>query len=277
MPRIISPVEAKRLVDEENALLVDIREPEEFARKRIAGSRLEPLSVLPVLPPDPDRERPAVFYCQSGWRTGDNAPALEGRGFASTCSIDGGLDGWEKAGLPVVRRTAPLPMARQIQMAAGGMVFAFSLLSFSTPTFTWLTLFVGAGLMFAGYSGICLMAKLLARMPWNRTLLALAFVLMLPSVAPAHPGGRDAYGGHYDASTGEYHVHEGPLEGRKYKNQENMLKVLRQTKGGPAIIKRAEASGAQPQKTASTQKKQADTGDSALDILRKAMESLGKH
>ena len=164
----ISPAEAKRLVDEENALLVDIREPEEFASTCIEGARLEPLSALPFLTSDPDRERPAVFYCRSGRRAKDNTGALEGRGFATTYLMEGGLEGWEKAGLPVVRRTVPLPMPRQIQMAAGCLVFIFSLLSFRIPIFTWLTLFVGGGLMFAGYSGICLMAGVLARMPWNR-------------------------------------------------------------------------------------------------------------
>ena len=168
MTRVISPAEAKRLADENNALLVDIREPEEFARKQIAGARLAPLSVLPFLPPDPDRERTAVFYCHSGRRTQDNAIILKERGFAAAYLIDGGLDGWEKAGLPVIQRDAPIPMSRQIQMVAGGMVFAFALLSFSLPAFTWLTLLVGAGLIFAGYSGICLMAKLLAHMPWNK-------------------------------------------------------------------------------------------------------------
>ena len=168
MSRIISPAEAKRLMDEENALLVDIRESEEFAGKCIEGARLESLSVLPFLTPDPDRKRSAVFYCHSGKRTTDNATALEGRGFAATYLVEGGLAGWEKAGLPVVRRTVPLPMSRQIQMAAGCLVFIFSLLSLGMPVFLWLTLFVGMGLIFAGYTGICLMGKLLARLPWNR-------------------------------------------------------------------------------------------------------------
>ena len=168
MIRNISPAEAKRLLDEEHALPVDVREPDEFAREYIAGARLAPLSVLALLAPDPDRERPAVFYCNSGRRTRDNAVILQGRGFAAAYCIEGGLDGWKKAGLPVTRRSAPLPMPRQIQMAAGGLVFLFSLISFFMPSATWLTLFVGAGLMFAGYTGICLMAGLLARLPWNR-------------------------------------------------------------------------------------------------------------
>jgi len=168
MPRSISPQEAKRLVDEENALLVDIREPEEFARVHIKGARLSPLSVLTLLAPDPDKDRTAIFHCHSGRRAGDNVAALEDRGFASMHLMEGGIQGWENAGLPVVRQTLPLPMPRQIQMGAGGLVFIFSALSFFVPVFTWLTLFVGAGLMFAGYSGVCLMANVLALMPWNK-------------------------------------------------------------------------------------------------------------
>ncbi len=168
MIRVISPAEAKRLVDEEHAVVMDIREPEEFAREHIEGARIAPLSVLPLLAADPDTSRPAVFHCYSGTRTKDNAALLEGRGFSAAYIIDGGLDGWKKAGLPVVSRRVPLPMPRQIQLAAGGVVFVASLLSFFIPGFTWLTLFVGAGLMFAGYSGVCMMAKLLAKMPWNR-------------------------------------------------------------------------------------------------------------
>jgi len=164
----ISPAEAKRLIHEENALLVDIREPEEFAGKHIEGARLAPLSVLPFLASDPDRERPAVFYCYSGRRTRDNVMTLEGRGFTAAYLIEGGLENWEKAGLPVVRRTMPLPMPRQIQIAAGCLVFTFSILSFFVSVFTWLALFIGAGLMFAGYTGTCLMVGLLVRMPWNR-------------------------------------------------------------------------------------------------------------
>ena len=73
-----------------------------------------------------------------------------------------------------------------------------------------------------------------------KLILTMLAVFTLSAVAYAHPGGRDAYGGHIDKEKGTYHVHEGPLKGRTYKNQENMLKVLKQTKGGDKIIKEAE-------------------------------------
>lgn len=166
--RVISAVEAKRLVDEENALLVDIREPGEYAREYVQGARLAPLSVLSLLPPDPDRERTAVFFCRSGTRAGNNAAMLEHRGFAASFLMEGGLESWKTAGLPVTRRRLPMPMPRQIQLGAGFLVFFFTLLGFVFPIFAWAALFVGAGLMFAGYTGVCLLASLLARMPWNR-------------------------------------------------------------------------------------------------------------
>ena len=78
----------------------------------------------------------------------------------------------------------------------------------------------------------------------KKLILAALAIFALATVADAHPGGRDAYGGHYDKEKGTYHVHEGPLEGRTYKNQENMIKTLKQTKGGDKIIKQAEREAA---------------------------------
>ena len=58
---------------------------------------------------------------------------------------------------------------RQVQIAAGSLVLAGVLLgAFVAPGFYALSGFVGAGLLFAGVSGFCGMARLLAVMPWNR-------------------------------------------------------------------------------------------------------------
>jgi hypothetical protein len=115
-----------------------------------------------------------------------------------------------------------------------------------------------------------------------KKLIMILVVLALPAAAQAHPGGRDAYGGHYDSATDEYHVHEGPLEGRTYKSQENMLRVLRQTRGGPAMIKRAEqgnAPGKKPaQQTTKQQRQKKEESDASPieTILRELMKDEGK-
>jgi rhodanese-related sulfurtransferase len=58
---------------------------------------------------------------------------------------------------------------RQVQIAAGSLVLLGLILSqLVAPAWILLTWFVGAGLTFAGISGFCGMARLLALMPWNR-------------------------------------------------------------------------------------------------------------
>jgi rhodanese-related sulfurtransferase len=76
----------------------------------------------------------------------------------------------EESGLPVaLDRSQPIDIIRQVQIAAGSLVLMGILLgTFVAPGFYALSAFVGAGLMFAGISGFCGMAHLLALMPWNR-------------------------------------------------------------------------------------------------------------
>jgi rhodanese-related sulfurtransferase len=63
----------------------------------------------------------------------------------------------------------PLPLMRQVQIAAGLLVLLGVVLAVTVaPAFIGLSAFVGAGLTFAGLSGWCGMAQLLALMPWNR-------------------------------------------------------------------------------------------------------------
>ena len=97
--------------------------------------------------------------------------ALRAKGFGEgLADLEGGMLAWQQAGLPVEKRKgAPLPLMRQVQIVAGGLVLAGVLLSvLVAPGWIWLSGFVGAGLMFAGISGFCGMARLLAAMPWNQ-------------------------------------------------------------------------------------------------------------
>ncbi len=168
----ISPRDLKARLDAGTALLVDIREPDEFARERIEGARLSPASAFDAH--DFDRERASgkaiVFHCRSGNRTAVNAARIAAQGFAEAYALDGGLEGWKAAGLPVhVDRGAPLEIMRQVQIAAGSLVLLGVVLGFLVhPGFFGLSAFVGAGLAFAGATGFCGMARLLALAPWNR-------------------------------------------------------------------------------------------------------------
>jgi len=166
----IDPVTAKRLIDN-GALLVDISEPDEHARERVPGARNTPLSRLGSLPAD---AKAIVFHCRSGARTSANAARLAAAAGCESYLLEGGIDAWKKAGLPVATdRGQPIEIMRQVQITAGALVLAGVLLGiWVAPAFLALSGFVGAGLMFAGISGWCGMARLLGLMPWNRRGIA---------------------------------------------------------------------------------------------------------
>jgi rhodanese-related sulfurtransferase len=83
--------------------------------------------------------------------------------------LAGGLNAWKKAGLPVqINHQQPLDIMRQVQIAAGSLVVIGVILGYSANIgFFVLSGLVGVGLIFAGVSGYCGLARLLLTMPWN--------------------------------------------------------------------------------------------------------------
>ena len=165
----ISPERAAELV-RRGATLIDIREADEHARERIPGARHHALSRLNTESPARSGDEVLVFHCRSGARTRGNAARLSAAANCDAYILDGGLDAWKKAGLPVtLDRSQPIDIIRQVQIAAGSLVLMGMLLgTLISPGFYALSAFVGLGLVFAGVSGFCGMAHLLALMPWNR-------------------------------------------------------------------------------------------------------------
>ena len=164
---------ARRLADG-RAVLIDIREPDEFARRRARGALSRPLSTLEAKGLGLPAAREVIFTCRSGMRTGANGQRLASACGTGAYVLDGGLDAWIAAGLPVeVEARAPLEMTRQVQIAAGLLVMAGVALGLAvSPWFLGIAGFVGAGLVFAGVSGFCGLARLLALAPWNRAASA---------------------------------------------------------------------------------------------------------
>ncbi len=166
----LSPAQVAQRLAAGRARLVDIRDADEFARRRAKGAVSLPLSRIEAAQLTVEPAGEVVFTCRSGMRTQANcdrlAAAVEGEAFV----LQGGLDAWAAAGLPLVEdRKAPLEMMRQVQIAAGLLVLlgvALGLLAH--PAFFGLAGFVGAGLTFAGVTGFCGMARLLQLAPWNR-------------------------------------------------------------------------------------------------------------
>jgi rhodanese-related sulfurtransferase len=166
----IKPSEARRLL-EDGAVLIDIREADEHAREKIPGAQHVPLSKLDEMDLSLHLGKPAIFHCKSGARTQANTLRLAGK-LHNSCEafvIEGGLDAWRKAGLPVVvDRRQPLELQRQVQIGAGSLALTGTLLGLLvSPWFFILPAGVGAGLLTAGLTGFCGMARVLMRAPWN--------------------------------------------------------------------------------------------------------------
>lgn len=98
----INPAQARSLLAK-GAILIDIREPDEHARERIVGARNLPLSKLDEADLAAHQGKQVIFHCKSGARTQINAARLASRlnGSCEAFIVEGGLDAWRKAGLPV--------------------------------------------------------------------------------------------------------------------------------------------------------------------------------
>jgi hypothetical protein len=85
--------------------------------------------------------------------------------------LEGGIDAWKKAGMPVEQnRSQPIEIMRQVQIVVGFVSAVGAALALAVhPWFALISLLTGGGLLFAGLTGFCGLALVLAKMPWNKT------------------------------------------------------------------------------------------------------------
>jgi rhodanese-related sulfurtransferase len=168
----ISPQDARAMVALDEALLIDVREPGEFATKHIPGATLLPLGKV-TASDLPKTDKKIIIYCLKGGRGNSACNKITSEDESLTIfNIEGGITAWEQAGLPVKQgdRTV-LPLDRQVQLTIGSAVLLGSLAThFIDPAFLIIPAFFGAGLTFAGASGFCGLARVMAKMPWNQKL-----------------------------------------------------------------------------------------------------------
>jgi rhodanese-related sulfurtransferase len=96
----LSPREVADLLEAGDTQLVDVREPYEHEAGRIAGDLHIELERLTAEAGSIDAERPVVFYCRSGQRSDLAAQAFGASGYTAH-NLDGGLQAWVAAGLPI--------------------------------------------------------------------------------------------------------------------------------------------------------------------------------
>ena len=161
----VPPLKAQALAGD-GARLVDIRSQLEFVRNNIPGAENHPLATIEPFADD----RPVVFMCRTGLRSEMNAEELAALSNGEAYRLDGGIEGWRAAGLPLaVDRHGALEVDQQAQIVSGVLVILSAL--FAVIVSGWyfvIAVLVGADLIYAGRTGNSVIARLLARLPWNR-------------------------------------------------------------------------------------------------------------
>ncbi len=92
----------------QGALLLDVRQPDEYAEVRAPNSMLIPIGLIQSRIGDLEsyRDKPVAVICRSGRRSARAVQQLQAAGFRQVVNVEGGMNSWESAGLPVERGTS---------------------------------------------------------------------------------------------------------------------------------------------------------------------------
>lgn len=167
----IDAATAKKWLDNKEAILIDVREPAEYASQNISEATLIPLSQvhLNALPKHDGKK--IIIHCHSGKRSAMACyNLLQEDSSLDLYNLEGGILAWAGSGNSTnSSEKKTLPLDRQVQLTVGSLSLFGSILAyFVNPLFVIIPAFIGAGLTFAGLTGTCGLALCLAKCPWNQ-------------------------------------------------------------------------------------------------------------
>lgn len=101
----VSVLQATQLINQGKGVIVDVREPAEFAAGHLRDAKNIPLKELPkrIGELDKFKSKPVITVCQSGMRSAKAAAQLKKAGFNEACSLDGGIAAWQAQGMPIAK------------------------------------------------------------------------------------------------------------------------------------------------------------------------------
>ncbi|MGC8740950.1 MAG: rhodanese-like domain-containing protein [Candidatus Sumerlaeaceae bacterium] len=168
----ITPSELFQIVSRgEEPEILDVRTPAEYDAVRILGTKNIPLDRLDVRQYLAHRqasaEKPIYVLCKGGTRARMACERFLEAGFPNAILIDGGIMAWEACNLPIERQVPNVES--QVRLTIGTLnLIGVVLAAMVSPYFLILPAFVGCGLIYAGLTGKCPLAHVIASMPWNR-------------------------------------------------------------------------------------------------------------
>ncbi len=107
----------------DNVVIIDIREPAEFALEHIPGSINVPTKQLAAFDASRYKDKIAIFHCSSGNRTTAAESLIANSGFNEIYCLSKGIQQWKQCQLPVERHArVNMDIMRQVQITAGSLV-----------------------------------------------------------------------------------------------------------------------------------------------------------
>ena len=94
---------ATRLINDQGAILVDVRSSNEFAAGHLPQARNIPVADIEKRAGELPAGKPVILYCGTSRQAGKAAAVLRGAGRDQVFVLDNGLTAWRQAGLPVVK------------------------------------------------------------------------------------------------------------------------------------------------------------------------------
>lgn len=148
--------------------VIDVRSPMEYEAEHVDSSVNIPLSELGNKIGGLDRTTPIYLMCRSGKRAEMAAAQLKSAGIDGIV-ITGGIIAWRASGYPVQTGKKCLPLENQVQIIVGSIILGSSFLALKgAGAFLSLSALCGAGLLYTGLTGNCILAKVLDKAPWNQ-------------------------------------------------------------------------------------------------------------
>lgn len=102
----VGTLEATQLINRRDAVILDVREPGEYAAGHLPNAKHIPLGQLAsrVKELEKFKERPIVITCASGSRSGSALSVLRKSGFKEAVNLKGGIAAWQQASLPLEKK-----------------------------------------------------------------------------------------------------------------------------------------------------------------------------
>ncbi len=161
----------KNWLDNNQVLLIDVREPAEYEANNIKGSQLISLANVSLKNLPEIGNKKLVLHCQAGKRSFNACQKLIAENEdLEIYNLEGGISAWIQQGYNFQSsKKFFLPIDRQVQVIIGSATFLTTIAGyFISSKFFIIPMVLGAGLIFAGLSGYCGLAILVAKMPWNK-------------------------------------------------------------------------------------------------------------